>query len=246
MPDWRNMTEAQQREYHRLKLEEMQYFRENKIETMYPETGPLRRELYAKQMDFFKAGKNYRERCFMAGNRIGKTEGAGGYEIVCHATGVYPPWWLGRVFDKPCQILASGDTGTTTRDIIQDKLFGDYDNPGEGLVPKKYIGDTVPKSGIPRAYDNVKVKHVPTGGWSQIFLRSYESGRKIFQGIELEVFWADEECPLDVYSEGLMRLLTTNGIAMLTFTPLSGLTELVLSFLGDEFKPPEQRAEEGF
>lgn len=245
MPDWRNMTEAQQREYHRLKLEEMKYYRENKIETMYPETGPLRRELYAKQMEFFAAGKTHRERCLMAANRVGKTEGAGGPEAVWHASGLYPPWWVGKVIDHPCQIMASGDTGITTRDIIQDKLFGDYDNPGEGLVPRRLIGDLVPKAGIPRAYDNVKIKHV-SGGWSQIFMRSYESGRKIFQGTELDVFWADEECPLDVYSEGLMRLLTTNGIAMLTFTPLSGLTELVLSFLGDEFKPPEQRAEEGF
>jgi phage terminase large subunit-like protein len=41
----------------------------------------------------------------------------------------------------------------------------------------------------------------------------------------------DEECPHDVYLECLTRLLTTKGIAMLTFTPILGLTEVVLRFL---------------
>src|SRR4030095_8530372 len=61
---------------------------------------------------------------------------------------------------------------------------------------------------------------------SELWLRSYEQGRKIFQGFELDVFWPDEECPEDVYEEGQVRLLTTGGISMLTFTPLNGLTPL--------------------
>lgn len=237
-PNFTLLTQAQRREALRLEQLKKQWHKENKIESFYPDEGPLRRELYQKHMEFFKAGATYRERCFMAANRVGKTEGAGGPEVVYHATGNYPHWWEGKRFNRPCRIMCSGDTGTTTRDIIQEKLFGDYDAPGEGLIPQSNIGDRVPKSGIPRAFDNVKIKHA-SGGWSSIFLRSYESGRKIFQGVELEVFWADEECPLDVYSEGLIRMATTGGVAFLTFTPLSGLTELVLSFLGPDFKPPE-------
>jgi phage terminase large subunit-like protein len=45
------------------------------------------------------------------------------------------------------------------------------------------------------------------------------------------VVWFDEEVPMDIYMEGLTRLLTTCGIMMLTFTPLNGLTEVVLRFL---------------
>ena len=44
---------------------------------MYPEEGPLRRELYVKHMEFFEKGKTYRQRMMMAANRVGKTEGVG-------------------------------------------------------------------------------------------------------------------------------------------------------------------------
>jgi phage terminase large subunit-like protein len=60
-----------------------------------------------------------------------------------------------------------------------------------------------------------------------LWFRSYVQGREIFQGFELHGFWADEECPADVYEEGQVRLMTNDGISMLTFTPLNGLTALV-------------------
>jgi intein/homing endonuclease len=43
--------------------------RTNKIWTLYPEEGPLRRELYPKHMQFFAAGGRFRERAAIAGNR---------------------------------------------------------------------------------------------------------------------------------------------------------------------------------
>jgi hypothetical protein len=74
--------------------------RQHLIETMYPETGPLRRELYARHMQFFRLGAQpgINERGFMAANRVGKTWGAGGYELTLHLTGDYPDWWEGRRF----------------------------------------------------------------------------------------------------------------------------------------------------
>ena len=39
------------------------------LETLFPDTGPLRRELYPKHMQFFAAGATKSERVFMAGNR---------------------------------------------------------------------------------------------------------------------------------------------------------------------------------
>ena len=59
------------------------------------------RRKYARHLEFFEAGAKYRERCFMAANRVGKTFGAGGYETTCHLTGDYPHWWGGRRFDQP-------------------------------------------------------------------------------------------------------------------------------------------------
>lgn len=37
----------------------------NKLEAVFPETGPLRRELYTHAMKFFEAGAKFRDRCFI-------------------------------------------------------------------------------------------------------------------------------------------------------------------------------------
>ena len=166
----------------------------------------------------------------MAGNRVGKTVGAG-YEITAHITGEYPEWWNGLRYDRGVRVLAAGDTGATTRDIIQTKLIGPFDDIGTGMIPGDLILDLVPKRGLPNAYEEIHVRHVPTKGVSKIKLRSYDQGRRIFQGTEEDIVWFDEECPEDVYDEALIRTMTTSGITMLTFTPLSGLTPLVISFL---------------
>lgn len=207
--------------------------RQRKFYRMFPDEGPFRRDLYPKQMELFKAGSIHRERLFMAGNRVGKTEG-GGYEVTCHLTGLYPDWWEGRRFDRPIKALAAGDTGQTTRDIIQAKMLGGlWSTPdwGTGIIPGECL-DKKPtlKPGVSEAYETVKVKHV-SGDYSTFLLRSYDQGRRIFQGIELDLFWPDEEVPKDVYDEGLMRTLTTKGITLMTFTPLNGMTDLVMSFM---------------
>jgi len=43
--------------------------------------------------------------------------------------------------------------------------------------------------------------------------------------------WFDEESPLDIYSEGLTRTNATGGITIVTFTPLLGMSDVVLLFL---------------
>lgn len=205
----------------------------NQFDLYFPDEGPFRRELYPKHLELFKAGAIHRERLFMAGNRVGKTIG-GGYEVTCHLTGLYPHWWEGKRFDKPVTVLAAGDTGQTTRDIIQKKMLGGKwgsESWGTGMIPRKVL-DVKPllKPGIPDGYEEVLVKHV-SGEYSTFKLRSYDQGREILQGFELDIFWPDEEIPQDVYEEGLMRTMTTQGIVIMTFTPLNGLTELVLSFM---------------
>jgi phage terminase large subunit-like protein len=49
--------------------------------------------------------------------------------------------------------------------------------------------------------------------------------------------WMDEEPPQDVYGECLIRTATSNGIVMLTFTPLEGMSEVVMSFLPEMMVP---------
>jgi phage terminase large subunit-like protein len=201
-----------------------------KLYSYYPEEGPLRRELYVKHSEFFAAGTKYRERLMLAANRIGKTEGVGGYEMTLHLTGKYPTHWVGRRFDKAISAWAAGDTGKTVREIIQFKLLGPYGDVGTGLIPKDLIVKVTPKQGLPEAVDTIYVRHT-SGGVSEIALKSYDQKRYSFQGTEKDVIWLDEEPPMDIYVECLLRTMTNNGMLMLTFTPLQGMSETVMAFL---------------
>lgn len=207
------------------------------LSKMFPDGGPLARHKYPKQLEFFRAGRKFFQRVFMAANRVGKTMGAG-TEWAYHLTGEYPDWWEGFRFNKPIRLLVSGDTHETTRDILQLKLLGSTtDQPekfGTGLIPGARLKSVVPRRGnvqgaVEKAY--IESAH---GGTSEIWFRSYEQGRQIFQGVELDGFWPDEECPQDVYEEGLIRLMTTGGLCTLTFTPLQGLTDLVQNLIDSE------------
>jgi len=105
-----------------------------RYDAMFPAVGEFRRELYRKQLDFFAAGKRFKERLFMAANRVGKSE-AGAYEVTLHLTGLYPDWWRGRRFDGPVEVWACGTTSETTRDIVQAKLMVPLGEDGTGMIP---------------------------------------------------------------------------------------------------------------
>lgn len=206
------------------------------------------RRKYPKHMEFFEAGAQYRERCFMAANRVGKTFGGGGYEMAAHLTGQYPDWWKGRRFNHPVSTWAAGDTNETTRDVIQADLLGGVIGTdggrkgfdGCGIIPGDTIGAVTWRSGVADLADTVRVKHV-SGGWSVLGLKSYEQGRKKFQGTAKHVIWLDEEPPLDVFGECVIRTATTGGIIMLTFTPLSGISDVVRGFLPDDMRPADEQ-----
>jgi len=204
--------------------------RQRKLWTYYPDTGPLRRELYQKHLAFFAAGVDHRERAAMAANRVGKSEGIGAYEVTLHLTGLYPDWWVGRRFANPVNVLCGGDTGTTTRDIIVAKLLGPAADRGTGMIPGDCIEKIRPSAGIPDGVDFAVIKHV-SGKSSIVQFRSYDQGREAWQGTERDVVWMDEEPPEAVYTEALLRTLTTKGIVLATFTPLRGLTDVALAFL---------------
>lgn len=171
------------------------------------------------------------ERAAIAANRVGKTWGIGGYETALHLTGEYPDWWDGRRFDRPIDAWAAGDTSETTRDIVQLALFGPQGDLGTGLVPlENIVGDPTKRAGVAGAIDTARIRHV-SGGVSLIGLKSYDQGRKKFQGTAKHVCWCDEEPPADVYEEMLMRLMTVDGMMIGTFTPLEGLSAVVLKFL---------------
>ena len=212
-----------------------------KIDEFYPDDGPLRRELYRPHTAFFKAGASCRERAIIAANRIGKSEGIGGYETALHLTGQYPDWWVGKRFDRPISAWACGSTGQTVRDIVQFKLLGKPGEMGTGMIKGELISDVKKKAGgVPDAIESVRIRH-QSGGFSYLVFKSYDQKRKAFEGTEQDVIWLDEECPSDIYGECLIRTMTTGGVVMLTFTPLMGLTEVVLNFLRDGQFPKKKK-----
>lgn len=236
------MTLSRESELVQVRAEIERRERYNQIDKYYPDKGLLRRELYPKHIEFFQAGARSTERLFMAANRVGKTEGAGGCETTYHLTGEYPSWWTGKRFNRPIDAWAAGDTSVTVRDIIQEKLLGKFLDMGSGLIPKHLLYDVSRRIAPRDAIDTIFVKH-KSGGLSQISLKSYDQRRESFQGTKKDLIWLDEEPPLDIYTECLLRTTDTtgakesdNGLMLLTFTPLMGMSETVMSFLpGGDF-----------
>ena len=205
--------------------------RENRIEHWHP---------YPKQAEFLALGARCTERCLFAGNQLGKSD-TGAYETAYHLTGLYPSDWTGHRFTRPTKMWAAGPSTTVVRDTAQTKLCGPAgvkDEWGTGFVPRGHLlGSTVARGAVADALDSIKVQHhdrhgVPDGT-SQLWFKSYEQGREKFQSATLDGIWWDEEPPEDIYTEGLARLTATRGISYLTFTPLWGMSTVVIKFVED-------------
>ena len=217
-------------------LEEKERRRRNrKLFNYYPDAGPLRRELYVKHLEFFRAGAIHQERGAIAGNRCGKTV-LSCYETSLHLTGLYPDWWEGRRFTHAVDWWAASDTSETTRDILQLEFLGKLSEIGTGMIPRDHIfGEPTKRRGIADAVDTVQIRHV-TGGLSTLSFKSYDQGREKFQGTAKHGVSLDEEPSEAIYFECLTRLMTTSGLMICTFTPLSGMSEIVMRYLYDKEK----------
>ncbi|MDD9911561.1 MAG: terminase family protein [Alphaproteobacteria bacterium] len=187
---------------------------------------------YSKQRDFHTAGKQARERLFLAGNRCGKTL-AGAYEMACHLTGEYPNWWKGMRFEAPVQAWAASVTTEATRDILQKTYIGESRLLGGGTIAPHLLGRMTFKRGVADAIDTVQVRHA-SGGYSTLGFKSYDQGREKFQGTVRHIIHLDEEPDIDIYEECLLRTATVDGHILLTMTPLQGMTDLCERFLSAE------------
>jgi phage terminase large subunit-like protein len=207
----------------------------NRLDTLYPDKGMYRRELYPKHVEFMQAGSKHSQRAFIAANRVGKTLTAC-TELAYHLTGRYPDWWKGKVFLNPVNCWAAGRTSQATKEGLQYTLLGEVNDMGTGTIPRDAIlGSPTKKPGVPEAIETIYVKHT-SGGTSKVTFKSYDQGREVFQGTYRHVILLDEEpSDMGIYSECLTRTMnaTAPGIMICTFTPLFGLSDIVMSFLPD-------------
>jgi phage terminase large subunit-like protein len=72
------------------------------------------------------------------------------------------------------------------------------------------------------------------GDFAYCGFKSYDQGRARFQADTLDIVWLDEEPDEDLYYEALTRISTTNGIVMMTFTPLKGVSKIVRRYMQDK------------
>ena len=201
-------------------------------------------EPYEYQKNFHDArdeqGTLARQRLLMAANKTGKTF-CGAAEMAYHLTGVYPSWWKGYRFHGPIKAWAAGNTTANTRDIVQAELFGepgDDEDFGHGAIPRDKIVKWDRQPGIPNAISAVTIKHA-SGRNSKVYLKSYEQGKQAWMGKAIDVIWMDEEPPQDIYSQALRASLKGGGLTFMTFTPESGMTNVVAQFMND-LKPHQQ------
>lgn len=71
---------------------------------------------------------------------------------------------------------------------------------------------------------------------SEIIFNNYQqwvNKRKIFEGMEADLIWGDEQMPFELFKTLLSRLASRKGKILLTFTMIDGFTDLVQSILGD-------------
>ncbi|MGH8605701.1 MAG: terminase large subunit domain-containing protein [Gammaproteobacteria bacterium] len=231
------MSRAEKEELLELLEERVRRERRNKFHAMYPDLGPLSRVNYPKHLDFFAVGAQHKEVAFVAANRVGKSICVC-YELTCHLTGLYKSWWPGRRFDRPVIAWIAGEDTKAVRESLQPLLFGPPGALGTGLIPGDMIADTTARSGVPEAIDTASINHLD-GGMSRLVLKSYDQGRESFQASQVDVMVFDEEPPMDIFTEGLTRTMSTvpgelGGIVRCSFTPLRGGTDVVLRFLGDD------------
>lgn len=208
----------------------------NKIDQIFPDSGPYARHLYPKHMAFMEAGAEIKERALFGGNRVGKSVVAS-TEVAYHLTGLYPKWWKGKRFYGPIHAVCLGRSHAAVRDVAQYLLCGSAYDLGTGMIPRSCFikNGTRAKQGIPNAFSQILIKHYTNGvedGVSTCDFMAYEQGSDVLQGTTREVAWEDEENPdPEIHSELVTRTATVNGISILTFTPRKGLSAIVKSFL---------------
>lgn len=222
---------------------EIEYRKTHAIEYIFPDSGPLRRELYTKHVASMAAGATCHCRYFLGGNRCGKSR-MGAYETALHATGVYPHWWTGFRIPESVgapEIWLSGKTNEWLRDNAWKELLGPPDAIGTGMLPADSIYHVERESNPPGSVGRVWVKHI-SGKKALIGGKSWKEGRDSYAGTKRWFVWLDEEHPDAIVQECKLRTMSTvpgepSGRILCTLTPLDGITEFIQPLINEPDTP---------
>jgi phage terminase large subunit-like protein len=197
------------------------------------------KEFYQAQMQFFAEGVARHQRLIRGGNQVGKSFCCA-YELATHLTGQYPKWWVGRRFEKPIRCWIVGPERTLVRDGPQKQLTSKGGEFGSGTIPlAAFAGKPTMVPGGTGSIDTIQVHHHSNGardGISTATFKSFEQGAEKMQSESVDVIWVDERCSEEIYSELVARTTATDGIILLSYTPLKGGGELTYRFL-NEYSP---------
>lgn len=182
----------------------------------------------------------HKDHCFLVNNYVavgnsGKTFG-GAYEAVMHWTGDYPEWWDGKVQDNPKHWWIVSESAGTFKSSLQVTLIGPNltEDLGTGLIPKDKIVSVSNWPSVSGTVGEIKIRH-KKGHIVTVEVKSFDQERSKLQGANIDGVLFDEEPPIEVYTECVFRLRGNSkkelGMAMLLFTPLKGLSPVVLKYL---------------
>lgn len=230
-------------EYLQVLEEEIRRNKRNKLKRTYD-------SFYGWQRKFNAATKDFDACMLLAANQIGKTRTGTAIDAY-HLLGEYPENWEGVEFDFPPTCWLLGYSGEKTRDLLQLKLFGRFQE-GKfegGFIPAEKIIDYRSMTGTSGAMREVRVKH--KYGTSICQFWSYSQGQAALMGDVVDWYHIDEE-PKDekIFPQVLTRTLNGNrgegGSGILTFTPENGKTQLVCKFMGEDLDLDDSQEEIDF
>lgn len=139
----------------------------------------------------------------VAANRIGKTTG-GVREVLWRARGDHP---YKRI--RPHRFIVIGVPDFTFYREASEPIWREW------LPPSWLIDENKSEKWF-------KIRRVD-GGICTVQFKTFDQGRKSWQGFAADFIWLDEEHPEEIYREAFARIVTTRGDLLQTFTPVGGL-----------------------
>ena len=157
--------------------------------------------------------KQYQEICVLGGNRAGKTEWAAKRVV---STMVNTP--NARVW---CLHTTSKSSIEMQQNVIWKYLPPEFKSLKKGRVTNIQYSQ---KNGFS---DGTFI--FPNG--SQCYFLNYAQEKRVIEGGECDIIWCDELVPLDWIETLRYRIVTRRGRMIVTFTPISGYTNVVKEYI---------------